>query len=125
MMAQVPVSRPEANQRVLDVLIEGEQRLREWKSKKVVLMSVKRHVVTPFQRFMPPVDKGSQRGCGAAYKHEQRNLRFAANALVEIKDRKAEGVYDLILEYAFGRTAKEKVKRRRISREGESEVEGS
>mmetsp|Transcript_13799 Transcript_13799/g.28251 ORF Transcript_13799/g.28251 Transcript_13799/m.28251 type:complete len:254 (+) Transcript_13799:195-956(+) len=124
MMAHVPVSRQEPRSEILELLKEGEQRLREWKSKNVVLMSVKRHVVTPFQRFMPPVDiDGGRKRGGGSYKHEQRNLRFAANALIEIKDRKAEGIYDLILEYAFGRAVNAKSKRRRVSRERESEAE--
>ena len=101
MMAQVPVSRanPEPNENVLELLRDSESRLTDWRLKLNVVMSVNRHMMSPYQRFMPPIDKKRDIG---KYNHYLRNLRFAANMLIEIKDRKIEGIYANILEFAFG-----------------------
>ncbi|GMH79658.1 hypothetical protein TrVE_jg13679 [Triparma verrucosa] len=85
---------------LLKLLQDGENRYREYSKKMVVILCVKRHLASgPRCLFMPAPGEASKI---RKYRNKASDQLFAANVLIEIKDKAMEGLFLSILAYAFG-----------------------
>lgn len=86
---------------LLKLLKESEDSYREYCTKVNVTMCIKRHLSSnsgPRCLFMPSVGDAAKKG----YRNKACDMLFAANVLIEVKDKHMEGIFDSILQYAFG-----------------------